>query len=910
MSGKTQQISKDERDKIETLHRWLRESLPALCLEDLQDETIWIMAHYLRSFPHLDFPGYLSTEQGLFAFSFGSPSSYLAVIKQLQHRTITHFRTFRSTTPLPFSEEKSLLHVIRISFHPETVTAPLPCSIEENRYHYTCSVDQKNKQATLNLSWNSIENPGVFLYSLLNRIFHLQLPLLSMNALSIDTEEHPLLLSLSLSTEGVDLEECIQELLTLPYFPLSEEIHRIFLSSGLVSGIEAPLIPALCSFIHQTLAPFDVIKYSFSYIEEILFHYPTLVVLLLRAFHDKFHPQDNDLSQSDAFLQKLKEQIEEISSKLEAYDLQHKTILYQAVYFVESCIKTNFYERHKTALCFRLHPTFLQKTAHLSVDKFPELPFAIYFLQGLHFIGFHIRFKDLARGGLRTVIPRSQEEMILERTNIFSECYHLAYTQQKKNKDIPEGGSKGVIFLETVPTAHNKLSLLYAAQRSYIQNLLTLVNCEEDGTLKTRSIIDYWKKPEYLYLGPDENMHNSMIDEIAAYSVHEGYKPGAAFISSKPDFGINHKEFGVTSLGINVCMDAILRYIGIDPTKDTFTLKMTGGPDGDVAGNQMLNLLRYYPKTAKLLTTIDISGVIFDPEGIDLQELQKLFLAEKPIGDYPPKKLSERGFLADTRTQIEPGTALCHKKEQGHLTKELLSPHETMHILRHTIHKTTADVFIPAGGRPKTLQENNISDFLREGGKPTVKAIIEGANLYLTNEARKILEHLGVLILKDSSANKGGVICSSFEVLVNLCLTQEEFLVEKAFIVEEILAVIAKKAQEEVQFLLAAHETSATPLTELSEELSQTINAWTDTILYCLEEWNPLKDPNSILINILLDYCLPTLRHKYVDRILTKVPDIHKKAMIACHLAAHLVYHKQHKTPPKNLSLEELLLLL
>ncbi len=69
-------------------------------------------------------------------------------------------------------------------------------------------------------------------------------------------------------------------------------------------------------------------------------------------------------------------------------------------------------------------------------------------MKGLHFIGFHIRFRDLSRGGLRTVFPERMEQMLIERNNVFSECYNLAYTQQKKNKDIPEGGAKGVIFLE------------------------------------------------------------------------------------------------------------------------------------------------------------------------------------------------------------------------------------------------------------------------------------------------------------------------------------------------------------------------------------------------------------------------------------------------------------------------------
>ena len=51
---------------------------------------------------------------------------------------------------------------------------------------------------------------------------------------------------------------------------------------------------------------------------------------------------------------------------------------------------------------------------------------------------------------------------------------------------------------------------------------------------------------------------------------------------------------------------------------------------------------------------------------------------------------------------------------------------------------------------------------------------------------------MGVLIIKDSSANKGGVICSSFEVLFSLALSEEEFLKEKPTIVAEILEIIQR----------------------------------------------------------------------------------------------------------------------
>ena len=89
-------------------------------------------------------------------------------------------------------------------------------------------------------------------------------------------------------------------------------------------------------------------------------------------------------------------------------------------------------------------------------------------------------------------------------------------------------------------------------------------------------------------------------------------------------------------------------------------------------------------------------------------------------------------------------------------------------LLRNNVHQVKTDVFIPSGGRPRTLNETNIKEFLDESGKPTSRVIIEGANLYLTPKARERLEKLGIVLIKDSSANKTGVICSSFEVLCGL----------------------------------------------------------------------------------------------------------------------------------------------
>jgi glutamate dehydrogenase len=59
--------------------------------------------------------------------------------------------------------------------------------------------------------------------------------------------------------------------------------------------------------------------------------------------------------------------------------------------------------------------------------------------------------------------------------------------------------------------------------------------------------------------------------------------------------------------------------------------------------------------------------------------------------------------------------------------------------------------------------------------RPRFKVIVEGANLFFTQETRLILENAGVIIFKDASANKGGVTSSSLEVLAALALNDVEF---------------------------------------------------------------------------------------------------------------------------------------
>lgn len=784
------------------------------------------------------------------------------------------------------------------------------------------------------LAWRNTPKYN-FLYRLARIIHRHGLVMQRVNTTYIDpyTKHGTLIMSLGLhgnNGEAIwdicEIPDFLRELVTAKYFASFDAIDNKLVATGVISGSMGNLMRAVKNFVHQCLIHIDIHLYSLYNIEEALCRYPELTTKLCEAFKLKFDPDHLGSEAYTKTVENFFSDIDKIDTGHAHNDIRRKNVLKQAMNFIVYCLKTNFYRYNNTSLSFRLDPKYMDALPFDRTTKFPELPFAIFFVKGLRFFGFHIRFKDLARGGLRTVFPQQIENMQAERDQVFTECYNLALTQQKKNKDIPEGGAKGIIFLKPFDQLESEANILkrelelskidpkeietrialyckdqtteylYHAQRTFIEGFLPIINCESDGKIKAKYIIDYWKKPEYIYLGPDENMHDIMIEWIAAFSAKHGYKPGSCFMSSKPRVGINHKEYGVTSLGVNIYMAELLRYIGIDPDNQVFTVKMSGGPDGDVAGNQIYNLYRYYSKTAKIVALTDISGTIKDPEGLDLNALVDLFKKGKPIRFYPPKLLSEGAFLVD-KGSTKKQTAfvqqtLCYRKIQGQLVEEWLSDSEAGQIIRSNVHITPADIFIPSGGRPRTLNAINYTDFLDANGNPTSRAIVEGANLYLTPDARRALEKLGVLIIKDSSANKTGVICSSFEILSGLTLGDEEFIKHKKTLVNEILERLAACVRNEARLLLNTHKATQEYLTILSDKISENINKYTYQILEFLENQPPLSDENPLLLKCFFDYCLPLLRDHYHDRLLQEIPDQHKKAIVACYIAANIVYQR------------------
>jgi len=62
-------------------------------------------------------------------------------------------------------------------------------------------------------------------------------------------------------------------------------------------------------------------------------------------------------------------------------------------------MKTNFYKEDIGAVGFRLDPAVFMKLL-----KVPEVPFGIFHIIGRDFNGFHVRFRDISRGGIRMIL--------------------------------------------------------------------------------------------------------------------------------------------------------------------------------------------------------------------------------------------------------------------------------------------------------------------------------------------------------------------------------------------------------------------------------------------------------------------------------------------------------------------------
>ena len=609
---------------------------------------------------------------------------------------------------------------------------------------------------------------------------------------------------------------------------------------------QAEAMVALCNMAHQVLSPQNRFLWTRERIqgfaEESIGVAASIVQLLVARFDPAKPMNDADFAAARA---KVEADIARQPSEM------HRTVLTKMLEGVAATLRTNYFLPDRFALCLRIDPSYLG-----NADR-PEKPYATFFVHGRQFDGFHNRFQDIARGGLRVIRTQNAAQHTRESERLFDEVYGLSWAQQLKNKDIPEGGAKAAILLEPNATVDRCV-------KAFVNSILDLIVQVPDVK---KLVVDRFGRDELIYLGPDENITPAHIEWIVERARRRGYSMPTAFMSSKPNAGINHKVYGVTSEGVNVFLDIALKARGIDPRKQRFTIKITGGPDGDVAGNMMRILERDYGKNAVIVGVGDGSGSGEDPDGLDHAELLRLFKEGLPIASFDPKKLSPRGRV--TPVDAPDGAQL-----------------------RNTLHnRLVTDAFVPGGGRPATIHEGNWQEFLQADGSPSTKVISEGANLFLTPGAREELCKKGVTIIKDSSANKCGVICSSYEISACMVLTDEEFLKIKDTYVAQVLERLRELARVEGEFLMRAEKTHpGMSLPKISVELSKVINTSAAAIAAGVPNWP--ADDRELAKQMIRDH-LPKVLFEFAgDRVWTSLPASYQTWIIANRLASSIAYRE------------------
>lgn len=607
--------------------------------------------------------------------------------------------------------------------------------------------------------------------------------------------------------------------------------------------------------------------FTADYIFEIINNYPDLIHFLFVHFANTHYVQTQGPTGDDFLptLSYLRLQVDEVLDSAKLKQLIRTTtmnehdemVLTSILAFNSSILKTNFFTPTKVALSFRLKPDFLPE------HEYPQPLYGMFLVISSEFRGFHLRFRDIARGGIRIVKSRNKEAYGINARSLFDENYNLANTQQRKNKDIPEGGAKGVILLDV---AHQDKARV--AFEKYIDSIMDLLLAPVSPGIKD-PIVDLYGKDEILFMGPDENTAE-LVDWATEHARARGATWWKSFFTGKsPKLGgIPHDTYGMTTLSVRQYILGIYRKLNIDPS--TMLKLQTGGPDGDLGSNEILL------SNEKYGGIVDGSGVLVDPQGLDHAELLRLAKRRAMISEFDMSKLSPEGYrvLVDEKSI---------KLPSGEIVQNGM-------IFRNTFHLRTQekfDVFVPCGGRPESIDLSTVGKLIKDG-KSVVPYIVEGANLFITQDSKLRLEKSGCVLFKDASANKGGVTSSSLEVLASLSFDDDGFVTNMCVgedgtvpefyqaYVKQVQEIIKENATLEFEAIWREHEKTGALRSVLSDQLSLAITKL-DEELQQTELWNNIPLRHSVLGDalprLLLDKIgLPTI----LERVcLSLFPSIH-----------------------------------
>ncbi|MGW0037201.1 NAD-glutamate dehydrogenase [Gordonia sp. NPDC003376] len=422
---------------------------------------------------------------------------------------------------------------------------------------------------------------------------------------------------------------------------------------------------------------------------------------------------------------------------------------------------------HRPVMSFKLRPR--------DIPQAPEpRPLHEIYVYSPRVQGVHLRFGDVARGGLRWSDRRE---------DFRTEILGLVKAQAVKNAVIVPVGAKGGFVLTHPPaptgdTATDREALRaegIECYRMFISGLLDVTDNIDRATgtiIPARSVIRRDADDPYLVVAADKGTA-SFSDIANDVARHYGFWLGDAFASGG-SAGYDHKAMGITARGAWESVKRHFREIGVDTQTRDFTVVGIGDMSGDVFGNGML-LSRHI----RLVAAFDHRHVFIDPTpdaALSHAERARLFaLPRSSWADYDPALISAGGGVwSRERKSIPIGEQIRAALGLADDVTELSPPELIRAVLLAPVDllwNGGIGTYVRASTESDAEVGDKANDAIRvTGDELRVTVIGEGGNLGVTERGRIEFDLTGGRVNTDAMDNSAGVDCSDHEVNIKILL--------------------------------------------------------------------------------------------------------------------------------------------
>ncbi|MFZ9036167.1 MAG: NAD-glutamate dehydrogenase [Francisellaceae bacterium] len=589
----------------------------------------------------------------------------------------------------------------------------------------------------------------------------------------------------------------------------NDRFNSLIIRAGL-NWREVALIRAYSRYLMQI-----GIRFSQSYIEDTFIEYSNVVQAIVALFKVKFDI-DSKLSEREQKLKVLESEIVEGLSNVASLD-QDK-ILRSMLELVHATVRTNYFQKdeegqHKPYIAFKIKPR--------SITEMPKpVPKHEIFMHSPRVEGVHLRFADVARGGLRWSDRKEDYR---------TEVLGLVKAQQVKNAVIVPLGAKGGFVPKRLPVESGGDAVIaeaIACYKLFIAALLDVTdNIKNNEVIKPVDVICYDDDDPYLVVAADKG--TATFSDIAnEMALEYGFWMGDAFASGGSN-GYDHKKMGITAKGAWESVKRHFRERGKDIQNEDFTVVGIGDMGGDVFGNGML-LSRHI----RLVAAFNHMHIFIDPDPnaeISYEERLRLFnLPRSSWEDYDLKLISKGGGIFSRKAKSIALTPQMRKLLST--SKERLEPNELISLLL----KAEVELLWNGGigTYVKSMTESNESvgdranDALRVNGTDLgCRVVGEGGNLGFTQLGRIEYALKGGAINTDAIDNSAGVDCSDHEVNIKILLNMA---VEKGKLTQQARNRLLAEMEDEVSTLVLAnnYDQNKTISSALQSKQAYTVEAY------------------------------------------------------------------------------------